>query len=70
MNTEIESEQIELKGDNPWKSREFIITLAVLAIGAGLIFTGSKDEGINLVTWVALGYIGSRTAVKMRSKVN
>lgn len=47
-----------------WNSREFIITLAVLAIGCAVYFNGDKDIGVELITWVALGYIGSRTATK------
>lgn len=49
-----------------WSSREFVITLAVMLVGLVLILTGDKDDGIALIQWVALGYIGSRTVAKFK----
>ena len=46
-------------------SREFIVSLIVILIGCGLIYKGKMGEGMELITWGATGYLGSRTATKI-----
>ena len=49
----------------PLLSREFLVSLLIMAIGCGLMARGKLQEGMELVTWGATGYLGARTATKI-----
>lgn len=49
----------------PLLSREFLVSLLIMAIGCGLMARGKLPEGMELVTWGATGYLGARTATKI-----